>query len=155
MKKLASLFVTYILLFLQSRLLVLAHQSWCRLLCSNLPHFPVVALSSLLVRCTCVKLDFSVLFQPLEELQGVFIAFLFKKVNEHDLKVNAFAVLGEANVNLINELSVKSDIECIAHINFVVVSRNAWNADREHGSFVRLSTLGFSGQFYLVTKKEG
>lgn len=145
MKKPAGLFVTYLallLVLLQSRLLVLAHQSRCRLLVRNLPHLPVVALASLLVCRTCVKLDFSVLFQPLEELNRVFIAFLFKKVNEHDLEINSFAVLGEANINLVDKLAVKTDIECIAHINFIVVGRNAWNADREHGSFCGIIYFG-------------
>ena len=138
MKNIASLSSVYLLWFLQFRFFFLAHHAWCMFdlfrtcLVQDLPNLPVESLPRLLVIGARVELDFSGLFQPLKELHGPFVPFLLQEVYKHHLEIHSFAVFGKAYINLVYEFSVKPDVECIAHIDFVVVSRNAWNADGEH-----------------------
>ena len=113
-------------------------------------YLPVESFAGLSVDCSCVELHFSVLLESLKESHGMFVARLFQEVNKHYLEFRSATVFGVSNVYLVYELSIQSVIECIAHINFVVVGGNTWNADREHCNWYTVGTIIYSGIFLSI-----
>lgn len=97
-----------------------------------LANFPEESLTGFLVGGASVEDDFAFLLESLEELGSLFITFFFEKVEKHDLEILTLAVLGEVNIDSIHEFPAESHVKGIANIDLIVVSGDAWKANREH-----------------------